>query len=246
MCVYNVVHELSLCLPPSSKVHGSFQSLLYPNHIFLPPKGPGWECITSGLMTSICAALVTRFNSKNIKIGTVRKHIKNAHIEMWGRVKLMDSEEGDTIWASCVGMVPQDSRDATYVRYLALVDVYARLKKFKPKFEMRTFYSQLEHIILIRFSDDACQEFQIQMGSDIILASIRRCKLDKDQPLEALGLHFHYYSNLGRHEVIGIESIKCLVGRVKDGGHGWVVMDCSGSLARELYEGDNDFENDLR
>ena len=87
-----------------------------PNHLFLPPRGPGKEGISPSFMNSICAALVTRFDNPKIKILTVQKHIQNAKIQTWGCVRMTDSEDGDTIRASKIGKVPEDARDATFVR----------------------------------------------------------------------------------------------------------------------------------
>jgi hypothetical protein len=46
----------------------------------------------------------------------VRFHLDNAHIEEWGKVRRIDSDVGDTMRASSLGLPRDDARDATYVR----------------------------------------------------------------------------------------------------------------------------------
>jgi hypothetical protein len=45
----------------------------------------------------------------------VRTAIKNAEIKEWGKVQQIDTEAGDTIWSSGLGVVQDDRRDATFV-----------------------------------------------------------------------------------------------------------------------------------
>jgi hypothetical protein len=123
------------------------------------------------------------------------------------------------------------------------VDKHARQARRIPEFELRTFYGQLQHIFLLRFGnpdakrllrlDDTPSETQ----GVVILAGIRNCIIDDDKQLETLDVHF--YSKIGSLDIIDIISVKCLVGRVQDGEHGWGIIDRSGSLARGLgFEGD--------
>ena len=64
-------------------------------------------------MTAIASALATRFD---VDIGLARRSLRNAQIEEWGKVRRVDSDDGDTMLASSMTMVRDDSRDATYVR----------------------------------------------------------------------------------------------------------------------------------
>jgi hypothetical protein len=59
------------------------------------------------------AALSTRFQKP---VGTIRRHLNDAVIEEWGKVRRIDSDAGDTMSASLLGTSRDDSRDATYVR----------------------------------------------------------------------------------------------------------------------------------
>jgi hypothetical protein len=115
------------------------------------------------------------------------------------------------------------------------VDLNARMKNRRRKMVLQQFYGQLERIIVVSFSDpEGCRVLNVTGGEEICLAAIRCCKLDKKQPLTELDMHF--YSSTGALDVIGIESIQCLMGRVKDRNKaGWVLLDRSGVLKRTLY-----------
>lgn|SRR5882762_1727919 len=84
---------------------------LDPTCILLPPKHPSRPDanLTKGLM----AALATRFG---IQMAQVRPHLDAAEIEDWGKIRRIDSDAGDTMCASIVAPLQDDSRDATYVR----------------------------------------------------------------------------------------------------------------------------------
>ena len=64
-------------------------------------------------MKSLMAALATRFS---VQIAKFRPHLDAAGIEDWGKIRRIDSDAGDTMCASVVAPLQDDSRDATYVR----------------------------------------------------------------------------------------------------------------------------------
>jgi hypothetical protein len=74
--------------------------------------------LSPGIKSGICAALVTRFDSRKITVRVVRKHLESAQIEVWGCMRQIDSEEGETIYASCVGGKAEDGRDTTFVHVI--------------------------------------------------------------------------------------------------------------------------------
>lgn len=67
-------------------------------------------------MVTIAAALATRFDTS---VAVVKKYLENAKVEEWGKVRRVDSTEGDTMHASSLGIRRDDTRDATYVRVRA-------------------------------------------------------------------------------------------------------------------------------
>lgn len=46
----------------------------------------------------------------------LRPHLDIAQIEEWGKIRRVDSEAGDTMRASSLGIKRDDSRDASFVR----------------------------------------------------------------------------------------------------------------------------------
>ncbi|KAF5349012.1 hypothetical protein D9758_012678 [Tetrapyrgos nigripes] len=221
---YNVCEELKLGPSKVNQPQGSSVLKSDSAIILCPPKAQSkQDHLSAGLVTAVCAALVTRFDSRNITIRVVRKHFQSAHVEVWGCIRQVDSEEGETIRASHVGgIASEDSRDATFVQYEAYVDLHARKKNHRRKMVLQQFYGQLERIIVVSFSDpDACRVLRVSAGEEICLAGIRSCKLDNKQPLRDVDMYF--YSSTGALDVIGIESIQCLMGRVKNRNKtGWL------------------------
>ena len=88
-----------------------------PACILLPPSSATRPA--SNLMTTIASALATRFDTS---MRIIRSHLDKAHIVEWGKVRRVDSDAGDTMCASSLGVSRDDARDATYVRvrYLPL------------------------------------------------------------------------------------------------------------------------------
>lgn len=118
-----------------------------------------------------------------------------------------------------------------------LVDIYARQRRRDSEYVLQTFYGQLQHLFTIRFNT-VCSELDLDAPTTIIFAAIRTCVLDDDE--SALnGLDIHHYSKDGALHFLDIKNVQCLVGRVKDGNR-WAIVDRSGTLARALYENDDD------
>lgn len=119
-----------------------------------------------------------------------------------------------------------------------LEDKFARKKKQKPKFVLKTFYGQLTHIYRVHFPQE-CKAMGITGPTTYILAAIRNCVLSDDDPL-LRHLDIHFYSRHGGLDVIDITSVQCLVGRVQDLSDEWAIIDRSGSLARAEWQGEDD------
>lgn len=86
-----------------------------PSCILLPPQKPpvSAEKLNIGILKSIAAALSTRFR---ISVTNIRKLLKDSTVQEWGKVRRVDSEEGDTIQSYSLGRKASDARDATFVR----------------------------------------------------------------------------------------------------------------------------------
>ncbi|KAJ7697806.1 hypothetical protein B0H17DRAFT_1262018, partial [Mycena rosella] len=230
--VYNVFEELSLTAS-RAEIPGSFSDPAYPSCVLLPPRSRATP--SSAQMKTIATALSTRSGSS---MRDVNNALKAAEVEEWGKVRRIDSEEGDTMRSFSLGKTAEDSRDATYVRYEMLVDKHARFEKRAPEFELQTFYGQLTHLYRVHFPE-ACALLNTEEPTTYILAAIRACVLDADDA-QLRGLDIHFYSGTGGLDVIDITSVQALVGRVPDRGDGWAIIDRSGVLARAEWLGEDE------
>ncbi|KAG6806039.1 hypothetical protein H0H92_012948, partial [Tricholoma furcatifolium] len=226
---------------PRGDVRGSLKVVEYPECLLLPPKSTRRP---TEHLQSITAAVATRFN---IPIASARICMSNGIIQEWGKVRRVDSSEGDTFRASEMGIQRDDSRDASFVRYEMLVDKFARRARQRPQYELKTFYGQLQHIYLIRFPQALSTQLKINPPSEttILLAGIRSCKLDKLPSTAFTPLDIHFYSSFGSFDVVDIMTVQALVGRVRPSldSHQWAIIDRSGSLARALWNEDEDDED---
>ena len=71
--------------------------------------------LDTGVLKSMAAALSTRFS---IPVTTIRKLLKDSTIQEWGKVRRVDSEEGDTIQSLSLG------RKATDIDEMLLLSGY--------------------------------------------------------------------------------------------------------------------------
>ncbi|KAJ7666787.1 hypothetical protein DFH06DRAFT_984464 [Mycena polygramma] len=230
MAVYNVFSELSL-VEPRGAIPGAFADPSYPSCILLPPKSSIRP--DSNQLKTIAVALSTRTGAS---MRDVNRALRDATVDEWGKVRRVDSDEGDTMRSCSLGTIADDSRDATYVRYEMLVDKHARKKKRAPEFEVQTFYGQLTHIYRVHFPA-ASPPLKIKKPTTFILAAIRDCVLRPDDP-QLSELDIHFYSRVGALNVIDIVSTQSLVGRVPIGEGDWAIIDRSGNLARADWLGE--------
>jgi len=54
--------------------------------------------------------------SPQVTIAQAKKIVRDAEVVEWGKVKRVDSEEGDTMYASALRTLLHDSREASFVR----------------------------------------------------------------------------------------------------------------------------------
>lgn len=121
------------------------------------------------------------------------------------------------------------------LQYESLVDIYARQRRAKPVYRVETSYGQLQHILYIELPASAFEDMNISDPKDaiLILTAIRSCTTEPDDP-RLHGLDIHFYSTTGTLDIVDMVNVQCLVGRVKDAGTQWAVIDRSGPLARYL------------
>ncbi|KAF7358560.1 hypothetical protein MSAN_01194200 [Mycena sanguinolenta] len=228
---YNVVDELAL-RATHGNIQGSLSDPSYPSCMLLPLKSP--QRPDANQIRTIAAALSTRTGATMTQVTAA---LRRASIEEWGKVRRIDSDAGDTMRSCSLGIVAEDARDATYVRYEMLVDQNTRYRNRPEHFELETFYGQLTHIYRVHLPD-ACPSLHTEGPTTYILAAIRSCTLKPDDK-ELAGLDIHFYSLHGGLDVIDITTVQSLVGRVKR-TDAWAIIDRSGALARAEWSGEVD------
>ncbi|KAK1216589.1 hypothetical protein PQX77_020781 [Marasmius sp. AFHP31] len=126
-------------------------------------------------------------------------------------------------------------------QYEYLFDRNERFRNMPIVNQQETKYGQLQHLFTLQFNASSCSALHLDEASEgtLILAVIRSCKVKCEPDSDLQGLDIHSYSNDGALDVVDITTVQCLVGRVKlpDGNdEKWAIIDRSGSLARAIYE----------
>ncbi|KAF7349606.1 hypothetical protein MSAN_01686300 [Mycena sanguinolenta] len=224
MTVYNAFSELSL-VESQAQVPGSFSDPSYPSCILLPPKSSTRPAANQ--LNTIAAALSTRMGAS---MAAVNAALRRALVEEWGKVRRVDSEAGNTMCSCSLGVVAEDGRDATFVRYEMLVDENARYPRRAAKYVKQTFYGQLTHLYRVHFPTSV-PSLKIPEPTTYILAAIRACDLKPDDT-QLRGLDIHFYQGYGHLDVIDVTVLQALVGRVPAQNNEWAIIDRSGALAR--------------
>ncbi len=84
---------------------------LDPTCILLPPQS-GEPNISEGILKGIVAALATQFDAP---VPEICKKLKETTITEWGKVRRVDSDEGDTMHVFTMVKMGDNNRDASYV-----------------------------------------------------------------------------------------------------------------------------------
>ncbi|KIJ70560.1 hypothetical protein HYDPIDRAFT_184816 [Hydnomerulius pinastri MD-312] len=221
--LYNLQSMLTLTKPPSTLAEQSFSHEDYPSCVLIPPRSSA--LLEASLVRKVINSLATRYDTTASQI---RDICSPQSIEEWGKVRRLQG--GDTMHAAALVKRSEDSRDATYVRYETLVDKYARQKRRRPEYELKTFFGRLQHIFVVRLPPT--QHLNIHTPAVHILAGIETCEIQRSTDLD-----IHYFNKVGSLDVVDISCVQCLVGRIPVAS-GWAIVDRSGDLARALYAAD--------
>jgi hypothetical protein len=100
-------------------------------------------------------------------------------------------------------------------------------KNRQPDYEKQYFFGQLEAIYEIELPRHSLLESTAQV---LVLAAIRPC----DARLNLSSKFYTYEEPLKPIEVVDLQTIECVVGRIHDGDR-WTIIDRSGELARATY-----------
>ncbi|EKM79514.1 hypothetical protein AGABI1DRAFT_92026 [Agaricus bisporus var. burnettii JB137-S8] len=212
-------HQI-LCLKPPEKVpRYTFVHPSYPSYQLCPPKRI--EIISQHICNKIYAALATRF-------GTSRAVIQAAFslqepVPQYGKVIRL--EGGDRIVASELVQSSEDSRDASYIKYIQTVDRFARQRNRMPELVPQIFYGQLKRLLVLEVPP--IPQLLQDLPTKIIFAVVQSIRSFQEN-------NVNYYTNLGPIEIVDLSVIECVVGRVKDGNR-WGVVDRS-NVAENVFD----------
>jgi hypothetical protein len=117
-----------------------------------------------------------------------------------------------------------------------LVDKYAHRPNVRSVYVWKTFYGQLENIFVMELP--AVPGLLLTAPTTLLLADVRPCIIESTHP----SLDIHYYNRHQAPEIVDVNRIKCLVGRIPDGKQ-WALIDRSGAIARESPQSSDDDNN---
>jgi hypothetical protein len=135
----------------------------------------------------------------------------------------------------------EDSRDASFVRvglvfflclrllttllqYTLYVDRHARHKRITPDFEEKTFFGQLQRILILELQ--AARRLDLAQPTTVILALIQEVKA-------TLRDGIYTYKEFGAEEIVDLKTVQCVIGRVKDRGV-WSIVDRSDNMVAQV------------
>ncbi|EKM74305.1 hypothetical protein AGABI1DRAFT_48245, partial [Agaricus bisporus var. burnettii JB137-S8] len=210
---YNLFRELTLSV---DEEHGETTSAhvlthhSYPSYKLCPPKRV--ELVPPSLRAKIYATLATRFNTTKAAVeGTINL---DQPILQYGTVVRL---EGDSMKAADLSSSREDGRDATHIKYVQLVDRHARCSRREAEFDEQEFYGQLKRILVLELPP--LPRFSLNTPTTIFFAVVQR--------LNTVAEHNNiYYRDVGPIEVIDLNTVECLVGRVWDQNL-WAIVDRS-------------------
>ncbi|KAI0831438.1 hypothetical protein BC628DRAFT_1462562, partial [Trametes gibbosa] len=221
--MYNIGNSLSL-RPLMERPQKAVSVPSYDSCVLLPASKP--LVPPRGLRDKIVSHLSTRYKATP---AAVRAALP-VEVQEWAKVRILN--EGDTIRASTLdpGRDGEDRRNASYIRYEQLVDKNARYRGRPVILEKKTFYGELQHILLVNLNPIPAATPPLLSPETLLLAVIRNCSIESD----VTRLDIHYYKQFSRTEVVDLTTVQCIVGRIQDRGR-FAIIDRSGTLSRALY-----------
>jgi hypothetical protein len=93
-----------------------------------------------------------------------------------------------------------------------------------PDFEEQIFFGQLGRILLLELP--SAPKLHLAEPTTVIVAVIREVKAKLKDGI-------YYYKEFGLDEVVDLETIQCVVGRIQDRGK-WALIDRSDSMGKNV------------
>ncbi|KAG9098876.1 hypothetical protein FRC07_010577 [Ceratobasidium sp. 392] len=151
-----------------------------------------------------------------------------ASVQQWKKILRLGG--GDLMVARDVSTPADGYRDNSFVRYEQLVDKLSH-RGDRKEFELQMCYGQLLRVPKIDIPAS------VQLGTDkpqtILFAAIQQCNITHTNKY----LSTPFYTNMGPVEVVDLQTVQCVVGRVHD-QWGWRgIIDRSGPLAQAEFRG---------
>ncbi|KAI0371378.1 hypothetical protein BV20DRAFT_1035360 [Pilatotrama ljubarskyi] len=219
--MYGIGNQLTF-RPEAAESQNTIFVPSYDSCVLLPARRPLTP--SRGLREKIVGCLATRYTATPAAVRTALP----ATVQEWAKVRILNG--GDTVRSSSLDTAGDDGCNASYVRYELLVDQNARYRGRPVILEKRTFYGELQHILLVDIGPIPSATPPLPQGETLLLAVIQTCSIESSDAR----LDIHFYKRLGRTEVVDLTTVQCVVGRVHDRGQ-YGIIDRSGTLSRALY-----------
>ena len=107
------------------------------------------------------------------------------------------------------------------LQYTQSVDRHACRARKTPDFEEQNFFGQLGRILVLELP--SAPKLHLTEPTTVIVAIVRGVKAKLMDGI-------YYYKDFGPDGVVDLETIECVVGRIKDRGK-WALIDRSNSVA---------------
>ncbi|XP_006456624.1 hypothetical protein AGABI2DRAFT_122508 [Agaricus bisporus var. bisporus H97] len=117
--------------------------------------------------------------------------------------ELEEIERGFQTWVE--EYESEDTRNASYIKYVQTVNRFARQQNRPPEFVPRVYFGQLKRLLILEVPP--IPELSQDTPSKIIFAVVQGVKTFQEN-------NIYYYTDLGPIEIIDLNTIECVVGRV--------------------------------
>jgi hypothetical protein len=114
--------------------------------------------------------------------------------------------------------------EQSILQYTQFVDRHARNMRKTPDFEEQDFFGQLGRILILELP--SAPKLHLTKPTTVIVAVIREVKAKLKDGL-------YYYDKFGHEEVVDLDTIQCVVGRIQDRGE-WAIIDRSDSMTNNV------------
>ena len=119
-----------------------------------------------------------------------------------------------------------------------MVDRNARSVNAPINMVARPFFGQLQQILQVNLPAMPSGR-EVVAPQTILLAVIQDCEINEATRTQAeIDLDIRYITRMGALQVVDLQTVQCVVGRVKDRGK-YAIIDRSGTLARAIFVDDD-------